>query len=92
MNSMRNQIGSKEIIVEGSKHDASTISLDIESLRKLIFEKDKTILDFQKELYKIKETVKKEQNKAYESVSALKMEIISMREETSKCQEKVSKV
>jgi hypothetical protein len=50
MDSMKKQIGNKDVILEGSTIDSSTISLDIESLRRLIFEKDKTIVEFQKEL------------------------------------------
>jgi len=92
MNSMKKQIGNKEIIIAGANTEASTISLDIESLRKLIFEKDKTILEFQKELFKIKDTVKKEQHRGLDAISALQMEIINVREETRQCKEKIVKV
>jgi hypothetical protein len=56
MNSMKKHIRNKEIIISGVNTEAST---DIESLKNLIFEKDEIILEFRKELYKIKDTVAK---------------------------------
>lgn len=55
-------------------------------LKKLILKKNKIILELKKELHKIKDNVTKEQhNELKNTISAIQMEIINVREETKQC-------